>query len=222
MSARDSYRVDTGPTRLKPVIGVYGYAIGLGLYAYYAVQRLTVRVHVAGSERIDRDRPYIFCLWHQAVLLALQWCVPRFPSPLNARPHAFMQHPLWYMKPVHVVLGLIGVEHLVLGSTGHHGREAADELVTYLRAGYSTVLSPDGPAGPPRVLKHGVLHLAAESGLAIVPLRFNVSPLISLSSWDRKQIAIPFSRIEVGIGDPIVVAADAPDRAERQLLDALG
>ena len=53
-----------------------------------------------------------------------------------------MQHPLWYMKPIHVVLGCIGVERIVLGSTGYHGREAARTLVEYLRAGYSTALSP--------------------------------------------------------------------------------
>jgi lysophospholipid acyltransferase (LPLAT)-like uncharacterized protein len=133
-----------------------------------------------------------------------------------------MQHPLWYMKPIHVVLGYIGVERIVLGSTGYHGREAAGRLVEYLRAGYSTVLSPDGPAGPRRVLRHGILHLAAESGLAIVPLRLHAWPHVVLPTWDRKRIAVPFSRIRVEIGAPIVVSAEAPGSAEEDLIRELG
>jgi hypothetical protein len=56
-----------------------------------------------------------------------------------------MQHPFWFMKPVHLFLRFIGIERIILGSTGHHGQEAADELVTCLRKGCSTVLLPDGP-----------------------------------------------------------------------------
>ena len=222
MSAVASSRVDTVPLGLKPLLAVYGYGLGLGLYGFYAVQRPTIRVHVAGSERVRRDRPYIFALWHETVLLALQWCAPRFPRPLNAHPHAFMQHPLWYMKPIHVVLGFIGVERIVLGSTGYEGQEAARELVRYLRAGYSTVLLPDGPAGPSRVLRHGILHLAANSDLAIVPLRFRASPRIVLPTWDKKQVAIPFSRIDVQIGEPLVVPRDDPGSAQEELISALG
>jgi len=215
-------RVDTVPASLKPLLGMYGHSIGFGLYALYAIQRPTIRIDVAGSEQLQPDRPFIFALWHEAVLLALQWSVPRFPWPLNTCPQASMQHPLWYMKPIHVVLGYIGVERIVLGSTGYHGREAAGRLVEYLRAGYSTVLSPDGPAGPRRVLRHGILHLAAESGLAIVPLRLHAWPHVVLPTWDRKRIAVPFSRIRVEIGAPIVVSAEAPGSAEEDLIRELG
>lgn len=133
-----------------------------------------------------------------------------------------MQHPLWYMKPIHILLRLIGVKHIVLGSAGHEGRKAADELVKYVRAGYSTVLIPDGPAGPPRVLKRGVLHLAAQSGVAIVPLRFSASPTVSVRSWDRKQIAIPFSKICIDVGSPVFVSPNELENAGATLTEALG
>src|SRR5262249_21011475 len=153
-----SYRVDRFPAAMKPLLFLYGYALGFGLFAYYSLQRLTITVRIDGLDHISRDTSYIFCLWHDATPLALQWCVPRLPPALAGRPHASMQHPLWYMKSIHVLLRLIGIRRIVLGSTGHDGRRAAEELVNLLKAGYSTVLLPDGPAGPPRVLKRGVLH----------------------------------------------------------------
>jgi len=133
-----------------------------------------------------------------------------------------MQHPLLYMKPIHVLLRLIGVKHLIFGSTGHHGRDAADEIVRYLRTGYSTMLAPDGPSGPRRVLKRGVLHMAALSGVPIVPLRFSVSPRVELPSWDAKRIPVPFSRMHVAIEPPIFVELTELGRAESALIAALG
>jgi lysophospholipid acyltransferase (LPLAT)-like uncharacterized protein len=133
MNARPSYRVDTVPTILKPFFLLYGYGVGLALYMYYLVQRPTITFKVAGADRVGHNAPYIFCLWHSSVPLALQWFVPHFPSPLDWHPHALMQHPLWYMKPIQVIVRLIGVKRIILGSAGHEGRHAADELIEYLR-----------------------------------------------------------------------------------------
>lgn len=217
-----SIRVDTVPLALKPFLSLYGYAVGYALFAYYAVQRTTLTIEIIGTDNLTPQRNYIFCHWHGAVPLALQCSVPDLPSPLTARSHAWMQHPLWYMKPIHVLLGLIGVRRIVLGSTGHGGRRAADELAGLLRAGYSTVVLPDGPAGPRQTLKRGVLHLAAESGVPIVPLRLDASRSISMPTWDRKELPIPFSAIRLRIGRPIAIRTDDFERAVEPLALALG
>jgi hypothetical protein len=101
----------------------------------------------------------------------------------------------------------MGVKKIVLGSTGHSGRDAAELLVDYLRLGYSTVINPDGPNGPAFVLKKGILYLALESKVPIVPLRFSLSSYRELKTWDRKKFARPFSTIEMKIGEPIYVTS---------------
>lgn len=141
---------------------------------------------------------------------------------MRQRPHVWMQHPLWYMKPIHVFLRLIGVTKLVLGSTGHGGRQAADELAEHLRAGYSTVLLPDGPAGPARVLKRGILHMALGSNVSIVPLQVTASRAFSAGTWDHKQYPLPFSRLRIQVGRPIPVTGDGFAQAEQELCEALG
>ncbi len=215
-------RVDTVPSALKPLLGLYGAALGYTLFAYYLVQRITLTIECAGTDNLTPDTNYIFCHWHGAIPITLQCSVPHLPSSLTGRSHAWMQHPLWYMKPIHVLLDLVGVRRIVLGSTGHDGRQAAEELVGLLRAGYSTVVLPDGPAGPRRVLKRGVLHLAADSGVPIVPLRLEASRSITLPTWDRKEFPAPFSTIRLHIGRPIAVAVAELDHAAELLVLELG
>lgn len=217
-----AYRVDTVPGFLKPLILLYGYGLALPWLAYYAVQKLTVRIQVEGLEKLDREANYIFSQWHGTLPLTFQWIVPRLPRAVAARSHVWMQHPLCYMKPIHAFLYLVGVRKLVLGSTGHDGQDAANRLVQDLREGYSTWLVPDGPAGPARVLKTGILHIAAQSGVPIVPLRVRASRCVRSRSWDRRQHPVPFSTIRIGFGSPILVTEDALERAERQLYDELG
>jgi len=132
-----------------------------------------------------------------------------------------MQHPSWYMKAIHVVLRLIGVDKIILGSTGHSGREAADQLVEYLRRGYSTVIMPDGPAGPPCVLKKGILHMSMQSGVPIVAMQFSASKFFELKTWDRKKWPYPFSTIKMKIGIPIQITRDNLDEAPRRITAAL-
>ena len=123
----------------------------------------------------SKNSNHIFSLWHGFVPLGLTVATPKIPAVLDRAPQAWMQHPVWYMKPIHVLLRLMGVKKIILGSSGHSGRDAADLLVDYLRLGYSTVINPDGPDGPALVLKKGILHLSLKSKVPIVPLRFSSS-----------------------------------------------
>lgn len=176
----------------------------------------------AGLERLSPDVNYIFCIWHEYLPLAFQASVPRLHPGLLSRPHVWMQHPSWVVSPVRVVLRYMGVERVVLGSTGHGGRDAADEVVSYLERGYSTALAPDGPRGPARTLKKGVLHLAAQSGVAIAPMRVTASRCLRSRDWDRKMHPLPFARIRVELGTPIHVREETFEESADALIRALG
>ena len=144
------------------------------------------------------------------------------PAVLDRAPQAWIQHPVWYMKPVHILLRLMGVKKIIMGSTGHSGREAADQLLDHLRQGCSTVLNPDGPHGPAFVLKKGILHLSLKSKVPIVPLRFSSSSYRELKTWDRKKFARPFSTIQMKIGEPIHVTSNNFEHAHDLIARELG
>ncbi len=110
---------------------------------------------------------------------------------------------------------------VLLGSGGEEGRKAANELVELLRRGWSTVISPDGPYGPQRVLKKGVLHIALQSGVPILPVRFIVPRTFALPSWDRKLLPLPFSIVTVVFEEPITVRESNFEEAAKLLADRM-
>ena len=194
------YRADEVPLILKPVFYLYGYGIAFLVFAYLLLVRLTSKITITGQEHLCAGGNHILCFWHSSIFLFFT------VFPRN-RGHAWLQHPVWYMKTSHVMLRYVGVSKIILGSSGHGGREAATELVQYLRRGYSTVILPDGPAGPAFELKNGVLHISQQSGAPIVPLRFRATPGHAINNWDRRQLPTLFSRITVEAGPPIQVRA---------------
>lgn len=212
-----AYRVDNIPFYLKPLFWLYGYVLAFLLYALIMLLRVTCRIRFEGEE-VLRDHPtVILCSWHENV-----------PSGfvvlhrLIRGPQVWMNHPAWYMKPIHVLLWLLGVRRLVLGSTGYEGREAATKLVKYLQEGYSTLILPDGPNGPAKELKKGALHTAAQSSVPLVAVQFRLSNPYVSRSWDKKRFPYPFSPITVKYSQPIFVTPANLEEKSRELAEALG
>ena len=216
------YQVDEVPIIIRPQFYLYGYGLGLLLFFLFIILRATTKVKVSGRENLRKDSNHIFCLWHSFVPLALVSVSPLIPAILDRAPHAWMQHPVWYMKPIHVLLRIMGVKKIILGSTGHSGREAAELLADHLGQGYSTVLMPDGPHGPAFVLKKGTLHLSLKSCVPVVAVRFSSLSFRELKTWDRKKFAYPFSTIEMKIGEPIQVTSDNFEYAHHLIEKELG
>ena len=202
------YRVDNIPHALKPIFYLFGYGMGVILFFFALILRITIKVEITGQEYLREHSNHIFGHWHSSVPLATLCGVPSVFPVLGRGSYAFMQHPSWYMKPCHVLLGLMGVEKIILGSTGYSGRNAADQLVEYLKRGYSTVVMPDGPNGPPFILKKGILHMSLQSGAPIVAIQFISSNYYEFNTLDRKKLSQPFSTIKIKIGKPIHVTTD--------------
>lgn len=98
---------------------------------------------------------------------------------------------------------------VVRGSSSSGGGKALDEMVKLGRAGVPLAITPDGPRGPAKVCKPGVIRLAARSGLPVVPV--GVRPVAGwrLRSWDRFIVPRPFTTLHVEFGAPIEVPHDA-------------
>ena len=209
------YRVDTVPLPVRIVYVALSWTCGLVFFVYYWICRVTSEISIAGPGKRDLSQHAIFCLWHES------WW-PYFVAFLRFRsPHAIMSHPAAYMKPVHVVFRLMGGKMLLLGSSGDEGKLAADALAWFVHEGHSTTISPDGPHGPARVLKKGVLHIAAQSGVPIVPLSIASARYLPLPTWDSKRIPLPFNRIVVTVHEAVPVTLGNFQEASARIVGAL-
>lgn len=114
------------------------------------------------------------------------------------------------------ILERFGVEP-VRGSSSRRGRQALLELTSYAERGYDLAITPDGPRGPCYTVQDGVMSLAQVTGLPIVPVSYHLGWKITLRSWDRFQIPLPFGRCDMIFGDPVRVPRDATDEQRAEL-----
>ncbi len=87
--------------------------------------------------------------------------------------------------------------------------------------GYSLVVTPDGPWGPYRVAKPGALIVARQAKLPILPLAVRARPALRVTRrWDRQLVPLPFSRIDLVVGETISLDARGPLRPVTAALQA--
>lgn len=98
---------------------------------------------------------------------------------------------------------------VVRGSSSAGGGEALDRMVELGREGWPLAITPDGPRGPARRSKPGVVRIAARSGLSVVPVGACPERCWTMRSWDEFIVPKPFTVVHVEFAPPIDVPADA-------------
>jgi lysophospholipid acyltransferase (LPLAT)-like uncharacterized protein len=92
------------------------------------------------------------------------------------------------------------------------GAQAMLALLRALKQGTMVVLTADVPKTS-RVCGDGIVQLAKMAQRPIVPIMMRTKAHITLKSWDRARIPLPFSRGVIRIGDPVWIAPDADAEA---------
>lgn len=91
----------------------------------------------------------------------------------------------------------------VRGSSSRGGRAAFKEMLDLGKEKVDIVLTPDGPKGPRRELKDGVIQLARLSGRPVMPMAFVCSHGHRFKSWDKFLFPYPFGRGVYSFGEPL-------------------
>jgi lysophospholipid acyltransferase (LPLAT)-like uncharacterized protein len=145
----------------------------------------------------EARRPHVFLLWHE-VLLPLLWQHRRQDIAIVVSENRDGQ----YLADFARGLGYRAVR----GSSSRGAARALLGAVRELRAGRTVAFTPDGPRGPRRELKPGVVAAAQRGGGVIVPIHARVDRAWRLDSWDRFLIPKPGARVTVAYGRPFEVA----------------
>jgi len=96
------------------------------------------------------------------------------------------------------------------GSSSRGGAVALKAVFRHLEGGNDVVFTPDGPRGPRFTMKPGAAYAAQRSGAPVVPLAVASGFKKVFASWDRFQLPLPFSRIQVVYGKPLAFAREEP------------
>jgi lysophospholipid acyltransferase (LPLAT)-like uncharacterized protein len=144
------------------------------------------------------DRPFIFANWHSDLIMALRIGL----EELQRHPIVVMVSPSRDGLMMADFLGGGGMT-VVRASSKRDGMEGFMAFARKLRSGMNGSLAVDGPRGPRRVVKNGVIRLSQMTGVPIIPFAVGYRRKITIASWDRLRIPLPFTAASAVCGTPI-------------------
>ncbi|MBL7994117.1 DUF374 domain-containing protein [bacterium] len=173
----------------------------------------TLRIEVS-IDKIPKNVILVF--WHRHIFAAIAY-LSRLSkrSPITAlvsgsKDGKMLQSAL---KALHF--------NIVEGSSSEGGFSSLLHLERSLKADQVILITPDGPKGPPEVMKPGALHVARYSEKPLIAIHVKYSSHWQLNSWDRALLPKPFSRCEMIFSDPLPINRNTPEFEMKELQNKL-
>ncbi|NIM00277.1 MAG: DUF374 domain-containing protein [Acidobacteria bacterium] len=175
-------------------------------YLYIRLLRASMRFESYNAEVLECVREdhgeYIMVFWHS------RWVMMRYAHPYEKLAVLASRH-----RDAEMLVRVLARLDVVMarGSSTRGGMAGMREMLRRVRDGYDLAITPDGPRGPRRRIKDGVLAAARFTGKPIVPVGFGASRARRLRSWDRTLVPFPFGRGVFVYGEPMLVPQDVDD-----------
>lgn len=158
---------------------------------------------LASKELLDlmsSGKPFAVAVWHSDMLLSQS-----IGKRLGWNDRTVIMVALSQAGEVESrILNLLGY-YVVRGSARERGKEALEDMKDILNQGALAAMVVDGPSGPAREVKAGVVELARYCGVPIVPVSFIRGNEWVLPTWDGTRIPKPFSRCITTSTKPIYI-----------------
>jgi lysophospholipid acyltransferase (LPLAT)-like uncharacterized protein len=175
----------------------------------------TCRINIQGLETFvhtAEKSPCILMLWHHHLILiseilnshASQFIYTAFISKSHdGDPLAFLAKSYASGRALRVP---------------HRARHLAlNQLIGSLKDKREIIImTPDGPRGPPCVVKPGIVLAARETGARIFPFSWQAKRFWQLNTWDQMKIPKPFTTIQVSFGSPISLPKENSNDYEKE------
>jgi len=190
---------------LDSFLGNLTYLIMLFLRSTYRFRYINIE-NFEEARKIGKDQSIMFAIWHQNIvhsILSQKGNYQIFASMASRSKDAN------YLVIANTKLGM----QMVRGSSAKNnvdkgGKDARDQMLTLMKNGIVGTLTVDGPKGPAKEVKPGIIDMAKKSGCALLPYSAIPQTYWSFKSWDRFRLAKPFSKIIVYYGKPFKIAND--------------
>ena len=95
--------------------------------------------------------------------------------------------------------------NMIRGSSKENGDIAYKSMIRCLKTpGTILFITPDGPTGPPKIPKLGIIRAAQATQAAIIPTSAFSSKRWGFTNWDTFFLEKPFGEIYIEYGKPII------------------
>lgn len=177
----------------------------------------TWRVELRGANPLDEPShgPILAAVWHRNLLMGA---------------YIFRDHdvhvPISLSRDggqVAAVAASLGFADPPRGSSSRGRFMLVKTMIRLLRSGAVMAVLVDGPRGPARLSKGGVMQVARMTSTPVVPIAFSARPCLRFGSWDRMILPLPFARVVCEFGEGLHPATLDPasfDETAQLALDA--
>lgn len=160
---------------------------------------------------IQAGTPVIYAVWHGR-MYSLFKAVPM-------QQVAILVSPSTDGEFITRIARHVGFQHFVRGSHKRKGTQAILGLHKALgEEQRSIVFTVDGPRGPRYQVKPGVIRLASQTGVPIIPIGSSTRWLLRKfeRSWDHFHAPLPGTDLDLLYGKPLYVPASASEEDMRE------
>ncbi len=151
----------------------------------------TLRYHIQGQDLYQRTEPHLITLWHDRLFVSGAVAKRCLDRPITAL-ISTSKDGGWLVA----FFKIMGIK-AVRGSSSKRGAAALMSLTRAVKGGDCAGVTPDGPKGPRRVCKTGVVALAKLTQRPFLLMGISYRCAMRLKSWDSFAIPFPFSRVDV-------------------------
>lgn len=173
------------------------------MYLFLLAVNKTLRVERFDLDSLmhyfNRGENVIFAFWHRRLFYLGYFFSRRFPGK---KVFVLVSQSRDGTR-IGKVINKMGLDY-IQGSTTRGGMKAFKELVRGIRKKVSAGITPDGPKGPRGIVQQGVISLARITHRPIIPIVYHCSRYIEFKSWDSFVLPVPFSRVYVATGHPVI------------------
>ena len=183
----------------------------LRIFAWCAPPPKLIRDPADTDARLEALNPQIVAMWHGQFLL-LPLIKPK-NMPVNDMVAKHVDGEMIGRALLHFDMGLIRGAGAGESGQGPGRRRRAPSRAEGAEGEYHGCDDDGCAAGPARVGGLGIVTLARMSGRPIVPTAMATGRFITLPTWSRFTINLPFTKIAMVVGKPIYVPRDADEKA---------
>ncbi len=161
---------------------------------YFSNSRIIIGRSNFESE-IKNGNSIILCVWHSH-LLSIVYDLKNFSFNALAGTHNDAE-----------IISKIAIKwgwKMIRGSNKKNGDIAYRKIFKLLKEkGNALFITPDGPTGPPKIPKLGIIRAAQKTGASIIPIGVYSTKKWGFTNWDTFYLEKPFGKIFIQYGSPI-------------------
>jgi len=151
----------------------------------------------------QNNKPFILAFWHsQLLMITYSWHANKKLNIL-ASGHSDGQFGA-------IIAKLLGFKTITISNK--EKKINIRPIFENLKNDNFIGITPDGPRGPKQKVSDGVIKIAKQAKVPIIPIGFWSSKNINLDSWDSFLITFPFSKCTFVWSEPIKVPNDLNDK----------